>query len=214
MHVCTIGFHLVILINNDDIAVKTNCTLDLTEQVVKVKNELESLGFLVLYFNGIRSEAIELLFKIFENADHSDLAVFALVIFSKGKSPTIYDIYKQKLSFEKIFSYFQHLKMPKLFLFHSRLLDQPKEKIQPLNSILPPNSIALSVTEPLKSISPAVEIFVQEMKNDAFYSNSIHSIFKKIEERLKNELHQECKVACTFPQNFVLPSCYEVLSFR
>ena len=75
--------------------------------------------------------------------------------------------------------------MPKLFLFHLRLSHQPKEEIQPLHSILPPNSIALSVTEPSKSVSPAVEIFVQEMENDAFYCNSIHSIFRKIEETFK-----------------------------
>ena len=113
-----IGFHLAIIINNDDIAVVTNCTLDLTEQVVKVKNELEFLGFLVLYFNGLRSEAIELLLKIIEDADHSDLAVFALVIFSKGKSPAIYDTCTSKSYHLRKYSVtFSVLKCPSCFCF-------------------------------------------------------------------------------------------------
>ena len=181
-------------------------SLPTTPNSDQVRCTLEALGYHVLYFNSLTSDNIERLLDAFSKADHTDLATFGLIVFSKGKSPHIYDADNEKVPFEKIFKHFQNISdLPKFCLFH--LNGTSTEDIQlpdpPSKSI----ALAVSVDSPQSDISPAVRSFESEMKNDVCYKEPIVDVFNKIAAQCRQ--NGKCEVKSTFHNEFILPVRYE-----
>ena len=172
----------------------------------QVRCTLEALGYHVLYFDSLTSDNIERLLDAFSTVDHTDLATFSLIVFSRGKSPRIYDADNEIVPFEKIFKHFPHsADIPKFFFFH--LNGSSGEDIQlpdpPSKSI----ALAVSVDCPQSDISPAVRSFKSEMKKDVCYKEPIVDVFSKIAAQCRQSA--TCRVKYTFHEKFILPVCYE-----
>ena len=172
-----------------------------------VRSTLEGLGYHVLYIDSLTSDNIKMLLEAFSNADHSDLAAFGLIVFSKGRSPHIYDADDKQVPFEKIFKHFEVgtcTNIPKIFFFH--LNGSSTEKIRLPNP--PSKSIALAVSvDPQGGISPAVRSFDNEMKNDICHTKPIIDVFGEIAQCSRYGV--KCDLKYTIHEKFVLPVCYE-----
>ena len=169
----------------------------------QVRCTLEALGYHVLYFDSLTSDNIKILLDAFSTADHTDLAAFGLIVFSKGMSSRIYDVDNEVVPFKTIFKHFsQSADIPKFFFFH--LNGTSREDIQlpdpPSKSI----ALAMSVDSPQSDISLAVRSFASEMKKDV---EPIVDVFRKIAAQCGQS--GNCKSKYTFHEKFILPVCYE-----
>ena len=178
------------LIETDQDHTRPTC-LQYNDQATSAKDVLEALGYKVLYFHNLHKDSIEQLLQVlFESKDdcEANLLSFALILFSKGKTPHIYDSSNDKVHFEKIFNHFEHVNIPKYFFFHLKLTEGSMLPVQlpkvPHNS----NTLAVCVqpsAESLNCVSAVAEVFINAV-NGVSTGDPIAKAFKIIKTRCDN----------------------------
>ena len=173
--------------------------LQYNDQATSAKDALEALGYKVLYFHNLHKDSIEQLLQVlFGSKDDCDdcddceanLLSFALILFSKGKTPHIYDSSNDKVHFEKIFNHFEHVNIPKYFFFHLQLMQRSTLKIEMPRYRVPHNSNTLAVcvqpsAESLNCVSAVAEVFTNAV-NGVSTGDPIAKAFKIIKTRCDN----------------------------
>ena len=166
--------------------------LQYNDQATSAKDALEALGYKVLYFHNLHKDSIERLLQVlFESKDNceTNLLSFALILFSKGKTPHIYDNSNDKVHFEKIFNHLeQHVNIPKYFFFHLQLTK--RSTLQMELPRVPHNSNTLAVclqpsTESLNCVSAVAEVFINAV-NGVSTGDPIAKAFKSIKTQCDN----------------------------
>lgn len=221
--------NLAIIINNDNEdmpevkkrsseEVQPPPTIVTNEQAEALREKFKALGFRVLYFSNLTVEIIHQLLSVFSKADHSDLASFALVVLSKGKTCHVYDDDNVIVPFDDIFRHFSDgsiAELPKSFFFHFHPSD-PKKITSNLPSFISKKSIALfaSSQEAGTAISPAVKVYVREIGN--CHSTNVKEVFSSMVKAMKAEQPHilVCEFRNTFEEGVILPTCYKPSNAR
>ena len=178
------------LIETDQDHARPTC-LQYNDQATSAKDALEALGYKVLYFHNLHKDSIERLLQVlFESKDdcEANLLSFALILFSKGKTPHIYDSSNDEVHFEKIFNHFKHVNIPKYLFFHLQLTKRSTLPIQLPR--VPHNSNTLAVclqpsAESLNCVSAVAEVFTNAI-NGVSTGDPIAKAFKIIKTRCYN----------------------------
>ena len=183
------------LIETDQDHTRPTC-LQYNDQATSAKDALEALGYKVLYFHNLHKDSIEQLLQVlFESKGDCDdcganLLSFALILFSKGKTPHIYDSSNDEVHFEKIFNHFEDVNVPKYFFFHLQLTKRSTLKIEMPRSRVPHNSNTLAVclqpsAESLNCVSAVAEVFTNAV-NGVSTGDPIAKAFKSIKTQCDN----------------------------
>ncbi|XP_019859962.1 PREDICTED: uncharacterized protein LOC109588224 [Amphimedon queenslandica] len=202
--------HLAFIVDNHgEVKVEEDGAKTINDDAKEFIKTLENLGFCTLYFNTLSSQSVSTLLEMLLHINASQLATFAFVLLSKGKTRQLYDCNNEIIYTDNIFEYFRddqsHLALvPKIFYFSLAHIKEPSERLQ-FSSVLPKNSIALITSVDQNSSSVVLKTVSSKLTHEA-------SI-----QQCCSEIHKDCnrkhdKVFCVyidnFTEKFVLPARY------
>lgn len=198
-----LGINFAIIIDN---STENKDIESLNDQAKSTKEALENLGFCVLYFNCLSSHCFRLILRAFQEVDHSQLSIIALVVLSKGNTRHVHGTDNEVITFEELFSHFNHniiSRIPKFFFFH--LTHDDTSNQLDFNVNIPKNSIALVASffhDKNEKSYPGITSFIA---NVTYGSRKLSQCFKKIEDQCSKLPEAQCSCQSTLNDNFVLP---------
>ena len=179
------------------------------DQVNILKDALEGLGYCTLCFNNLNLESILFLLKVFQRADRSQLASFALFFLSKGNTNHLYDANNTVITYDQIFAFFKDVgasQIPKLFLFHLAYDGEPPSD-QLVFPDPPYNSIALVVSiKQCTKVSPAIFSVATNLLPEECHIKPLKQCFEEMMCQIEQLDAATCISKNSLQDRFVMPT--------